>query len=336
MKLAIWNGNSWHKLTVDGRGGSAGRTRHNVSGPVSVCASGSGKEQILHLFYADQIDKDLHHTTFDGKNFKYEIVDGNGSSVQPYDQPNRVRTASDVSVSNACASTASGIQVFYRDETQGILLGAVKDASGKWTYELLDGDRKTNNHTTGDVGMHLRAVAFGSKVSVLYDSVLVVNQQKQATSGEVRLATRIGISPNWSYRTLDTSGGGVAVAGYDLSLNKTSAGVIATWLTASGISLPKPTQIRWDNLSDSAPPVTLTSDGYGLPTSPLSIDNRTLAFGCQDRICTTELKPTTGKSPISLVSNVQSPVPIDSEWVTLNKVRYAVASVAGKLMLLRP
>ena len=336
VKLAIWTGKLWRQFTVDGRGGTAGRTLHNVSGPVSVCASGSGKKQILHIFYGDQIDKDLRHATFDGTNFKFEIVDGNGPTVQPYDQPNRVRTASDVSVSNACASTAAGIQVFYRDETQGILLGAVKGSSAKWTYELVDGDRKTSNHTTGDVGVHLRAVALGSKVWVLYDSVLVVNQQKQATAGEVRLATRIGISSNWSYRTLDTSGGGVAVAGYELSLNKTSAGVIATWLTASGVSLPKPTQIRWDNLSDNFPPVTLTSDGYGLPTSPLSIDNRTLTFGCQTRICTTELKSSAGKSAVSLVSNFQSPVPIDSDWVIVHKVRYAVASVAGKLTLLRP
>ena len=336
VKLAMWTGKVWHKLTVDGRGGTAGRTFHNVAGPISVCASGSGKDQILHIFYADLVERNLHHATFDGTNFKYEIVDGNGPIVQPYQQANRVRTASDVSVSNACASTAAGIQVFYRDETQGILLGAVKGSSGKWAYEIVDGDRKTDNRTTGDVGMHLRAVAVGSKVSVLYDSVLVVNQQKQATAGEVRLATRTGISSNWTYRTLDTSGGGVAVAGYDVSLNKTTAGVIASWLTASGVSLPKPTQIRWDNLSDFSPPATITSDGYGLPTSPLSIDNRTLAFGCQDRICTTELKAVSGKAAISLVSNFQSPTTIDSGWVTVNKVRYAVASVSGKLTLLRP
>ena len=150
------------------------------------------------------------------------------------------------------------------------------------------------------------------------------------------MATRIGISTNWTYRTLDTAGGGVAVAGYDISLNKTSNGVIASWLTASGVSLPRPTQIRWDNLSDQSPPVTITSEGYGLPTAPLSIDNRTLAFGCQERICTTELKPAAGKASISLVSNSQNPVAIESDWVTVNKVRYAVASVAGKLTLLKP
>lgn len=336
VKLALWTGKVWRKLTIDGRGGTAGRTRHNAAGPVSVCVSGWATNQVLHIFYTDLVDKDLRHATFDGTNFKFEVVDGNAPIVQPYEQVNRVRTASDVSVSNACASTAAGIQVFYRDETQGILLGATKGSSGKWAYETVDGDRKTDNRTTGDVGVHLRAVAVGSKVSVLYDSVLVVNQQKQATAGEVRLATRSGISSNWSYRTLDTSGGGVAVAGYDLSLNRTAAGVIASWLTASGVSLPKPTQIRWDNLSDPSPPVTITSDGYGLPTSPLSIDNRTLVFGCLGRICTTELKPVAGKATISLVSNFQSPDAIESDWVTVNKVRYAVASVAGKLTLLRP
>jgi hypothetical protein len=333
VKVTMWNGKAWRKLTIDGRGGTSGRTLHNVSGPVSVCASGSGQHQILHVFYTDLVDKDLRHATFDGTNFKYEIVDGNGPTVQPYQQINRVRTASDVSVSNACASTAVAIQVFYRDETQGILLGASKGVSGKWSYELVDGDRKTDNRTTGDVGVHLRAVAVGSKVSVLYDSVLVVNQQKQATAGEVRLASRTGISSNWTYRTLDTSSGGIAVAGYDVSLDKTAAGVIASWLTASGVSVPKPTQIRWDNLGDQSPPTTITSDGYGLPTSPLRIDNRSIAFGCQGRICTTDLTP--GGS-IKLVSNSQSTDPIDSDWVTINKVRYAVASVDGKLTLLRP
>ncbi len=333
VKVTTWDGKFWRKFTVDGRGGSGGRTLHNVAGAVSVCVSGSGKAQILHIFYPDLIDKDLRHATFDGKNFKYEVVDGNGPIVQPYQQQNRVRTASDVSVSNACASTALAIQVFYRDETQGILLGATKGISGKWSYELVDGDRKTENRTTGDVGVHLRAVAVGSMISVLYDSVLEVNQQKQATTGEVRVASRSGVSSNWSYRTLDTPGGGVAVAGYDVSLSKTAAGVIASWLTASGVSIPRPTQIRWLNLKNQSAPVTIISDGYGLPTAPLSIDNQTIAFGCQNRICTTDLRI---KAPIKLVSNFQSPEPIESDWVTVNKVRYSVASVGGKLVLLRP
>ena len=195
LKLALWTGKVWRKTTVDGRGGSAGRTSHNVSGPLSVCVSGAGTKEIMHIFYSDLVDKDLHHTAYNGINFKFEIVDGNGATVQPYDQAERVRTASDVVVSNACAVTAAGIQVFYRDESQGILLGAVKGSSGKWAYEIVDGDRKTDNRTTGDVAFHLRAVAVGSKVSVIYDSVLAVNHQRQVTAGEMRLATRSTTSP---------------------------------------------------------------------------------------------------------------------------------------------
>lgn len=336
LKLATWNGKAWKKVTVDGRGGTLGRTTHDVSGPISLCVSGSGAKQVLQIFYSDLVDKDLRHATFDGVAFKYEIVDGNGSIVQPYDQPNRVRTASDVTVTNACATTSTGIQVFYRDETQGVLLAAVKGVSGKWSYELVDGDRKDDGRTTGDVGMHLRAVAVGSKVSVLYDSILVVNQLRQAIAGEVRLASRTGDKATWSYRTLDTSNAGVAVAGYDLSLNKTASGVIASWLTASRISIPNPTQIRWENISLLAQPTTVTTENYGIPNSPLSIDNKTLVFGCQTRICALDLKTQSGKASIRLISNVRNTDRIESGWVTLNKVRYAVASVAGKLTLMRP
>ena len=336
LKLALWTGKIWKKITVDGRGGTLGRTVHDTSGPVSVCVSGSGNNQNLHIFYSDLVDDDLRHATYDGSKFTFEIVDGNGPIVQPYDQPNRVRTASDVSVSNACASTAIGIQVFYRDETQGILLGAFKGAAGKWAYELVDGDRKTDNRTIGDVGTHLSAVAVGSKVSVIYDSVLQVNQQKQAIAGEVRLATRTGNSPQWNYRTLDTSIGAVAVAGYGVSLNKSAAGVIASWLTASRISIPRPTQIRWDNVSDSAQPITLTTESYGLPNAQLSVDNRTMIFGCQSRICTADLNPSGAKTVVHLISNTQNSNPPDSAWVKVNKVRYAVVPVAGKISLLKP
>lgn len=336
LKVALWTGKTWKKITVDGRGGTLGRTTHDTSGPVSVCVSGSGMTQVLHIFYSDLIDRDLRHATYDGSKFKYEIVDGNGPIIQPYDQANRVRTASDVSVSNACAITATGIQVFYRDESQGILLGAFKGSTGKWTYELVDGDRKTENRTTGDVGTHLAAVAVGSKVSVIYDAVLQVDQQKQVIAGDVRLATRYGNAGQWSYRILDTSNGAVAVAGYSVSLNKTADGVVASWLTASRISIPRPTQIRWDNVSDLAPPNTITTDGYGLPTSPLSIENRTLVFGCQRRICTVDFNPSGGKGAIRLASNAQGLTPPESTWVSVNKVRYAVVSVAGKVTLLKP
>ncbi len=129
LKVALWTGKVWRKLTVDGRGGSAGRTRNPIAGDVSSCVSGFGKTQTLHIFCSDSVDRDLRYATYDGKSFKYEIIDGNGVAVNNYEDPTRVRTASDVSVSNACSISSAGIQVFYRDESQGILLGAVKAKS---------------------------------------------------------------------------------------------------------------------------------------------------------------------------------------------------------------
>ena len=167
LKVALWNGKLWSKLIVDGRGGSAGRTRNPIAGDVSACVSGSGKAQTLHMFYADSVDKDLRYATYDGKTFKFEVIDGNGAAVNKYEDPIRVRTASDVSVANACSVSAVGVQVFYRDESQGILLGAVKaNGSKEWKYELVDGDRKTDGRTTGDVAFHLDAL-FDGRETVL-------------------------------------------------------------------------------------------------------------------------------------------------------------------------
>lgn len=337
LKLALWTGKVWRKVTVDGRGGSAGRTSHDVSGPVSVCISGVGMNEVMHIFYSDLTDKDLRHVSYNSTNFTYEIVDGNGPTVQPYDQVSRTRTASDISISNACAITAAGIQVFYRDESQGILLGAVKGQNSKWTYEIVDGDRKSDGRTTGDVGFHLSAVAVGSKVSVIYDSVLALNQQKQATAGEIRLATRSTTSPKgWSYETLDTPKPGIAVVGYDVSLNKTAAGVIAGWLTATSISLPRPNQLRWVNLTKPSGVITVTSENFGTPNAPLSVDNKTMIFGCEGRLCSLNLNAQSTKPVIKLISNSRNTNRVQGVWVTVNKVHYVVATIDGKITLLKP
>ena len=129
---------------------------------------------------------------YNGKSFAIEVVDGNGPVVNDYADIVRVRTSSDVSVANACIATASTVQVFYRDETQGVLLGAVKTKTSSWKYELVDGDRKTDGRTTGDVGFHLQAIFDGAKTYLAYDSVVSMNQKKEITSGAIRIA-----STNW-------------------------------------------------------------------------------------------------------------------------------------------
>jgi hypothetical protein len=333
LKVALWNGKIWSRLTVDGRGGSAGRTRNAISGDVSVCVSGFGKTQTMHIFYADKVDKDLRHATYDGKGFKYEIVDGNGSAVNSYEDPIRVRTASDVSVSSACAATISGVQVFYRDESQGILLGAVK-ARGitDWQYELVDGDRKTDNRTTGDVGFHLDALFDGKETIVLYDSILTINTRKEATSGAIRIAKRVGVNAtSWRYQTLDSSTATSAVVGYDVSLHKGARGILASWFTASLLTLPKPEAIRWVYLSKPTEIISLQTLGYGTPSKFLSSDGVNTVFNCQERLCAVDIS----KEKISLISTYQNAEGIDSAFIVLNKIRLLIAGIDNQLISLR-
>ena len=333
LKVALWNGKLWSKLIVDGRGGSAGRTRNPIAGDVSACVSGSGKAQTLHMFYADSVDKDLRYATYDGKTFKFEVIDGNGAAVNKYEDPIRVRTASDVSVSNACSVSAVGVQAFYRDESQGILLGAVKASGSKeWKYELVDGDRKTDGRTTGDVAFHLDALFDGRETVLLYDAVDAINQRKVATAGSIHVAKRSGISPSaWRYSTLDTSNGPVAVAGYDVTLQKGARGILATWLTSSGLTIPKAEKIRWTYLAEPNDVKTLATNGFGTPSKFLSSNGSTTVFNCQERLCALDIST----NALSLVVKEQNVDGIDSAWIVLNKVRYLISGIDGKLVSLR-
>ena len=333
LKVALWNGKLWSKLNVDGRGGSAGRTRNPIAGDLSACVSGYGKAQSLHIFYADSVDKYLRYAIYDGKIFKYEVVDGNGPVLNKYDDPIRVRGKSDVSVANACSVSAVGVQVFYRDESQGVLLGAVKaNGSKEWKYELVDGDRKTDGRTTGDVAFHLDALFDGKETILLYDSVNSLNQRKVVTAGSIHVARRSGVSPTaWQYSTLDSSGGPIAVSGYDVSLQKGARGILATWLTSSTLTIPSAEKIRWTYLATPMDIKTLPTTGYGTPNKFLSSNGSTTIFNCQQRLCALDIST----DALSLVTKEQSVDGFDSAWIVLNKVRYLISGIDNKLVSLR-
>lgn len=336
LKIAQWTGKIWRKSTVDGAGGTAGRTKSAITSPISLCVNGSGTKQTLHMFYSESDDRDLHYATFDGKNFTYEIVDGNGTQVNDYKDPVRVRTGSDVSISNACVATAGGIQVFYRDESQGILLGATKAKGSKsWNYELVDGDRKTDGRTTGDVAFHLKALFDGKKTYVVYDSVLTINQKKEATSGEVRVASRNTFAPgDWSYFNIDSSGSATPMTGFDVSIAKTLDGIQATWLISSPATAPKANRIRWSMVQNPPAQNVATTELYGAPTKYLNTDGTFIAFNCEQRLCV--LDSARAVPTIKLVSSEQNPDGADSAWVVIDRVRYLVASYKGQLSMFRP
>ena len=336
LKIATWEGKSWRKLTIDGAGGSTPRTKNPITSPISTCVNGSGTSQTLHIFYSEKVDRDLRYARYDGKSFTYEIIDGNGTAVNDYKDPIRVRTASDVSVSSACVATAAGIQVFYRDESQGILLGASKLKSAtKWSYELVDGDRKTDGRSTGDVAFHLKAIFDGKKTFVVYDSVLTINQRKEATSGEVRVASRDTLSTvPWSYYNLDASGSFTPMTGYDISIAKTLMGISASWMIASPATMPSPNRIRWSTLASTPEQNVVTPENFGAPSKFLNTDGNATAFNCAQRLCVLDHSKST--PTIKLVSTEENSAGISSAWVVVNGVRYLVAGYKGQLSMFRP
>ena len=338
LKLATFDGKSWKKVTVDGAGGSGGRTTDNIAGAISMCVNGSGVKQTLHIFYSDATEKDLRYATYNGKNFAFETIDGNGSAVNNYEDPVRVRTSSDVSVANACVASASAVQVFYRDESQGVLLGAVRTKGAPWRYELLDGDRKTDGRTTGDVGFHLQAIFDGTTTYVAYDSVISMNQKKEMTAGAIRVATRTSVEATaWQYQTLDIATDDALIFGFDVALAKTSSGVFATWLAASAASAPKANQLRWASLENPTKISKITTENFGTPGEFMTTDGKTIIFNCQERLCALDTsKKDLGQSAIRLVSSTQGSEPTQSAWVTVNKVKYLLATINGKLALLKP
>ncbi len=331
LKLATLVNNSWKVSIVDGISTAGGRSDRNLAGPVSLCVSGSESSEKLHIFYTDTENKDLRHASYDGKKWRYEVVDGNGEDVQDYKESSRRKTASDVSISNACAVTPAGLQVFYRDESQGILLGAALSKSG-WIYEIVDGDRTSDNRTTGDVGFSLSATSSGKSVYLLYDSVLTLSSSNFATQGEVRLAKRNSIFPeDWRYSTLDGPENGVAVAGYDVSIASYGNRVAASWLSASGLRLPNPDEVSFTLIDEDESPTRVTTQAHGTPGAPLLIDAKGLLFGCQKRLCSLGSYSSTPKITNGAILNGVK----DSAIVTINKIRYAITSFDKRLVLVK-
>jgi len=331
LKLATFSGNKWGIKTIDGNSTTLGKTTNDVSGYISMCTSVSGRTNYLHIFYSDLKDKDLRYAVYDGKSWYYEIVDGDALSIQDYKEFPRKRGGSDVSVSSACAVTASGVQVFYRDESQGILLGAVKDKLD-WRYEIVDGDKDTEDRTTGDVAFHLKATTVGKKIHLIYDSVRGFDMDRNVTRSEMRYATRSSaFVEDWTYKTLDVPGNGVSVAGYDVAIFNGARGINTGWFTGTGASFPNPDQVRYQ-LFGATSFTDAKSVEYGVPNSPIVMDDRTIMFGCQLRLCALNQ----ANRSVSLISNGTVQEGSLSSWIALNKIRYAVAGVSGKLTLFKP
>ena len=331
VKLATYSNGKWEIKTIDGNSDSSGKTTNNVAGHISLCTSTVGKVSLLHIFYADLTNKDLKYALYNGKSFKYETVDGDGLVAQDYKEVNRVRGASDVSVTNACSISNNVIQVFYRDESQGILLGAVKE-NGKWIYEIVDGDKDTEDRTTGDVAFHMKSVTIGKKISLIYDSVKGFDAEKNITKGEVRYASRsTSASSDWEYKTLDAPSDRTYAVGYDVTILNTTKGLMTSWFTASGFTYPNPDQVKYQDIN-AVSVVSVKADEFGTLNSSISADEKMVLFSCELRLCAVSK---TSKA-VNLVSKNTIQKGAQVNWITVDKTKYALAGVSGKLTLLKP
>jgi hypothetical protein len=64
----------------------------------------------------------------------------------------------------------------------------------------------------------------------------------------------------------------------------------------------------------------------------MAIDEKSVLFGCELRLCSLNK----ADKVISLVSKNQITDGSKSTWITINKTRYALAGVSGKLTLFKP
>ena len=322
-----FDGKVWKRQIVDGDSAKSGRRSSNLNGRLSVCVTDPGKKEKLHIFYTDTVEKDLLHASYDGKKWSYETVDGNGPTIQDYRETIRTKTASNVNVSNACAATTQGLQVFYRDNSQGILLGATLLKSG-WSYEIIDGDKITGGRSDGDVAFHLAAVTTGKKIHLLYDSVLAA-PEKKAIQGDIRYATRSSVSPlDWQYTAVEVGKREIPVAGFDLGLALDGSAIRAIWYASSSTTVSKADRIHWTDLT--SPGVIAEFVPTSSPVSPISLSASTAIYGCEDRLCSLDL--------ISKKSTLANDTAVDksttASWVKIKNRDYAFVNVDGKATLL--
>jgi hypothetical protein len=93
---------------------------------------------------------------------------------------------------------------------------------------------------------------------------------------------------------------------------------------------PNPDSLKYQELN-SLTPKSVQPNSHGTPNSPISIDSKSILFSCELRLCTLNKSNNT----TTLISKESIQKGGKSEWITVNKIRYAIAGVSGKLTLFK-
>ncbi len=155
LRHAYYNGSAWGFETLDGNGGSNGRTNGAV-GTFNAVVLYNGRP---HAFYYDTSDADLRHAYWNGVFWAFETLDGAGGPGGRLD--------TDLGSYNAAGLYGGRPQVFYYKETGAELRHASYNGSA-WVFETLDGNGGSNGRTTNSVGLHNTLVLYNGQPHVFY------------------------------------------------------------------------------------------------------------------------------------------------------------------------
>jgi hypothetical protein len=135
------------------------------------------------------------HARWNGQKWFGEILDGQGSAVPG-------STSNDVG--NGLSATAfgdGGIQIFYRDSTNGNLRHAWWPSGGnKWRFETFDGSAGSVGGLNANVGQDPKVIEYNGGLQLFY---------YDSTNGNLRHAWWPSGGNKWRFETFDGSAGSV-------------------------------------------------------------------------------------------------------------------------------
>jgi hypothetical protein len=182
LRHAWWDGARWNFETLDGNGGPNGRADSNVGRYNTVTLYGGQP----HVFFQDITNADMRHAWWDGVQWRFEALDGNGGT--------HGETTNRVGFDNA-ALVYGTPHVWYEDADDGALRHAWWDGA-HWNFETLDGNGGPNGAITSQVGTFNAVMLFRGLPNVWY---------YDATGGNLRHGWWDG--GRWNFETLDGTGG---------------------------------------------------------------------------------------------------------------------------------
>ena len=109
LRQAQWAANGWAITTLDGAGGSGGRTNAAVGASASALVWGPQ----VRVWYGDRTNGDLRLATWTGATWLFQVADGGGGA--------NGRTTADVATGSSSVIVERMAHVFYRDESNGDL-----------------------------------------------------------------------------------------------------------------------------------------------------------------------------------------------------------------------